>query len=163
DQLIFSDPKKSTMLNFGFLFFALVFVSFTSIMPTILTFPLEVGVFVKEYFNGWYSVGSYFVAKNLVNLLPNLVFPFIFGVCSYLITFQILVFWRYIYFVLIVMGVALVGDSLGFIVASYFVNNVNAAAISGAIFQIPLILFTGLLVRINSLPKFIQPFTYLSY
>lgn len=163
DQLVFSDPKKSTMLNFGFLFFSLVFVSFTSLMPTILTFPLEVGVFVKEYFNGWYSVGSYFVAKNLVNLLPNIVFPIVFGICSFMITSQIMVFWRYIYFVGIVTGIALVGDSLGFIVAAYFVNNVNAAAISGAIFQIPLILFTGLLVRINSLPAFIQPFTYLSY
>ncbi|XP_054161017.1 ATP-binding cassette subfamily G member 4-like [Oppia nitens] len=163
DQLLLADPKKSSMLNFGFLFFALVFVSFSTIMPTILTLPLEVGVFVKEYFNGWYSVGSYFVAKMIVNLLPNIVFPLIFGILSYLITAQLLVLWRYLYFVAIVLIIALLADSIGFIVGASFVNNVNAAAITGAIFQIPLVLFTGLLVRINSLPEIIRPFTYLSY
>ena len=163
DQLMFRDPKKSTMLNFGFIFFALVFISFTSLMPTILTFPLEVGVFIKEYFNGWYSVGSYFVAKNMVNLLPNLIFPLIFAIGSYFITAQLFILWRFIYFIVIIVGIALVADSIGFIVAANFVNNVNAAAIFGAIFQIPLILFTGLLVRIKSLPAFIQPLTYLSY
>lgn len=42
-------------------------------------------------------------------------------------------------------------------------HNVNAASIFAAIAQIPLLLFTGLLVQINTLPRFIQPFTYLSY
>ncbi|CAG2105000.1 unnamed protein product [Medioppia subpectinata] len=163
DQVLSADPKKSTMLNFGFIFFSLIFVGFTSLMPTILTFPLEVSVFVKEYFNGWYSVGSYFMAKNMVNLLPNLVFPIIFGVASYLITAQIFVLWRYAYFCLVILIMALMADSIGFIISAIFSNNVNAATIAGAVSQIPLILFTGLLVRIQSLPDFIRPFTYLSY
>ena len=42
-------------------------------------------------------------------------------------------------------------------------HNVNAASIFAAIVQIPMLLFTGLLVQINTLPRVVRPFTYLSY
>lgn len=52
---------------------------------------------------------------------------------------------------------------IGIIISAVFVHNVNAASIFAATTQIPLLLFTGLLVQIDSLPIFIRPLTYLSY
>jgi len=106
-------PGALAILNFGFVFFAILFVAFLSMMPVILTFPMEVGVFYKEYFNGWYSFSSYFVAKNLTNLLPTLLVPIIFGASAYLITGQIWEQWRFFYFILILVLVALVADGVG--------------------------------------------------
>lgn len=51
----------------------------------------------------------------------------------------------------------------GVTISALFVHNVNAASIFAAVSQIPLLLFTGLLVQIKTLPSFIQPLTYLSY
>ena len=51
----------------------------------------------------------------------------------------------------------------GIAISALFVHNVNAASIFAAIAQIPMLLFTGLLVQINTLPSFIRPLTYLSY
>ena len=53
--------------------------------------------------------------------------------------------------------------TLGIVISALFVHNVNAASIFAAIAQIPMLLFTGLLVQINTLPSFIRPLTYLSY
>lgn len=178
-------PGGLAILNFGFVFFAILFTAFMSMMPVILTFPMEVGVFYKEYFNGWYSFSSYFLAKNFTNLLPSLLVPLVFGSAAYFITGQILETWRFVYFVSILVMISLVCDgvgkfickfitlftndvcsqiySLGLSISALFVHNVNAASIFAAIAQIPLLLFTGLLVQINTLPRFIQPFTYLSY
>ena len=118
-------PGALAILNFGFVFFAILFVAFLSMMPVILTFPMEVGVFYKEYFNGWYSFSSYFLAKNLTNLLPTLLVPIIFGASAYLITGQIWERWRFCYFILILVLVSLVADGVGkfcFIFLFVFVN-----------------------------------------
>lgn len=106
-------PGTLAILNFGFIFFAVLFVAFLSMMPVILTFPMEVGVFYKEYFNGWYSFSSYFLAKNLTNLIPTVTLPIIFGVSAYWITGQIWEQWRFFYFIMILVLISLVADGVG--------------------------------------------------
>lgn len=156
-------PGALAILNFGFIFFAMMFVAFLAMMPVILTFPLEVAVFYKEYFNGWYSFSSYFLAKNLTNLLPSILLPILFGSTTFFITHQYWELWRFLYFIIILVMISLVADGVGVTISALFVHNVNAASIFAAISQIPLMLFTGLLVQIEQLPKVIQPLTYLSY
>nr|XP_027196007.1 ATP-binding cassette sub-family G member 1-like isoform X2 [Dermatophagoides pteronyssinus] len=156
-------PGALAILNFGYIFFAMTFCSFLSMMPTILTFPLEVGVFYKEYFNGWYSFSSYFLAKNLTNLLPTILLPILYGSTTYMITNQYFETWRFLYFIALVVMISLVADGIGLTISAIFVHNVNAASIFAATSQIPLLLFTGFLVQIDQLPRIIQPLTYLSF
>lgn len=106
-------PGSLAILNFGFIFFAMLFIAFLSMMPVILTFPVEVGVFYKEYFNGWYSFSSYFLAKNITNLIPTIVLPIIFGSSAYFITGQIWQPWRFLYFIAIMVLIAVVADGVG--------------------------------------------------
>jgi hypothetical protein len=58
---------------------------------------------------------------------------------------------------------SLLTDGVGLTVSAYFVNNINAACIMGAIIQIPLVLIAGFFIPIHAMPAFIRPLSYLSY
>lgn len=91
------------------------------------------------------------------------IFPVLFGTVSYFITHQFFEWPRFVLFQSILVGLAFLSQGIGFLVSSYFVNDVTTSAVVGAIINIPLFLFTGLLIKISIMPKFFQPITYLSY
>lgn len=64
----FMNPAGDTTANIGFIFFSLLFITLSCQMPTILTFPLEMAVFLKERANGWYSCATYYLAKSLSDI-----------------------------------------------------------------------------------------------
>lgn len=149
--------------NFGFLFFSVLFVVFITVLPTLLSFPLDVSVFIKENFNGWYSLKSYYIARNIADLPPTLFFPFLYGLVSFFFTHQLFELHRLFLFIFILIFVASLAQGLGFLVSAYFVKDVTTSTVVGGIINIPLFLFTGLLIKISSMPQYFQPLTYLSY
>lgn len=149
--------------NFGFIFFSVMLMVFVSILPTLLTFPLAVSVFMKENFNGWYSLKSYYIARNLADLPPMLFFPLLYGCLAYFITQQLFEWHRFLMFQAILIIVSILAQGLGFIVSAFFVKDVTTSTVVGGTINIPLFLFTGLLIKISTMPTYFQPFTYLSY
>ena len=157
------DPENTSYPNYGFIFYSVIFMVFLSILPELLAFPIDVSIFMKEHLNGWYSLSSFFWAKNIADIPPNFIFPIIYSIGAYLITEQILEFWRFVAFICIMILLSLLTQGVGLLISAFFVNNIITTTVIGATINVPLFLFTGLLIKIRSIPFYIRPLTYISY
>lgn len=159
----YKEKISASFFNYAFVFFVTMFAAFISTMPIILTFPLEVPVIRREFYHNWYELPVYFLAKNLANIVLSILLPLVLGSALYFITKQPMDVWRFAYFLLVLVLIALVGDGCGQLISVIFIDNINQATIFAAISQLGLVLFSGLFVSKSSLPVFISRMTYISH
>jgi len=153
----------STSENIANFFFANMFVMFGALMPTVLTFPMEMNVFLKEKSNNWYSCGIYYTAKTLADVPFQIFFPALYGTILYFMHSQIWSYWRFSMFISLLVLVALTAQSQGLLISALFINNATAAVFIAPILAIPALLFAGFFVRIKTMPYYFVPLTYISY
>ena len=148
--------------TFGALFMSLLANVFATALPSLMAFPEERPVFLREYSTNHYSVFSYFISRLAMEM-------FITGVqvtVSSLITYSMVgyygnygIFWSGIYLM------ACSSNALGIFVGSVVTNPSTAVEFLPAIF-LPQILFAGFFVPPELIPdllcwiRFICPLTY---
>ena len=103
----------------GGLFFICINMFLVSIAGLVLTFPAERTLFLKEYGSHLYTCGSYFMGRTLIETPFFLIAPFI---------FSLIVYWicgfnnsdpsKFFIFVLINIGVFLIGVTFGLLIGS---------------------------------------------
>lgn len=149
--------------NAANIFFAAMFVMFGAMLPTVLTFPSELSVFIKERSNGWYHSRTYYLAKTMADIPMQILFPIVYGTIIYLMSGQLFEPWRFGMFLTILILTGLCAQSHGLFVSALFVHDPNAAVYVGPMTTIPFLLFAGFFVRIKTMPGFFVVFSYISY
>ncbi|XP_049789006.1 ATP-binding cassette sub-family G member 4-like isoform X1 [Schistocerca nitens] len=155
------NEASKVISNAGCIFASVLFLTFNAMMPTILTFPVEMGVFVKEHLNYWYSLKSFYFAKTMADLPLQSLCSVVYVTIVYFMTSQPHETKRFFMVLSMCVLTSLVAQSLGLLVgASMSIEN---GIFFGPASSVPIILFSGFFVTFSALPKYLQWVPYISY
>ncbi|XP_044255746.1 ATP-binding cassette sub-family G member 4 [Tribolium madens] len=147
--------------NLGFLFFNMLFLMYTSMTITILSFPLEMPVLLKEHFNRWYSLRSYYLAITISDIPFQTIFCVLYVTIVYFMTSQPAELNRYLMFLGACLLVSFVAQSVGLVVGAAM--NVQNGVFLAPVMSVPFLLFSGFFVSFDAIPIYLRWITYLSY
>ncbi|XP_011878498.1 PREDICTED: ATP-binding cassette sub-family G member 4 isoform X2 [Vollenhovia emeryi] len=147
--------------NLGFLFFNMLFLMYTSMTITILSFPLELPVLLKENFNRWYSLKSYYCAITLSDIPFQTVFCILYVSVVYFMTSQPADVTRFSMFLSTCLLISFVAQSVGLVVGAAM--NVQNGVFLAPVMSVPFLLFSGFFVSFDAIPVYLRWITYLSY
>lgn len=149
--------------NSALIFAFLIYVIMVSVMSTVLTFPSETLVIVKEMKNNWYSCASYYWSKMIAEI-PILCFMiFILSIIIYPLTGQIPILWRFLILYVVTCMMGEVCQSIGMLFGTIFSDDLISACFSSVASGFPPILFGGFVVQFQHIRWYLKPFAYLSY
>ncbi|XP_075151469.1 ATP-binding cassette sub-family G member 4 [Haematobia irritans] len=147
--------------NYNLLFAILIHHSMTTMMLTVLTFPIEMSILLKEHFNRWYSLKAYYTSITLLDLPISIFGSLIFSVIIYLWSYQPMEWSRFWMFFAISVLTVFVGQSFGLMIGAWF-NVVNGTFLA-PVLTIPMMMFAGFGVTLRDLPIYLKWGSHISY
>ncbi|XP_026844933.1 ATP-binding cassette sub-family G member 4 [Drosophila persimilis] len=147
--------------NYNLLFAILMHHSMTTMMLTVLTFPIEMSILIKEHFNRWYSMKAYYTAMTLVDLPISIISCFLFTSIVYLWSYQPMEWVRFWMFFAISLLTVFVGHSFGLMIGAWF-DVVNGTFLA-PVLTIPMMMFAGFGVTLRDLPSYLRWGSHISY
>lgn len=154
--------------NIGYMFFQIYVIIFAAVCVTSLTYPLIMHVLLKEYRNGWYSMSSYFLGRTIADLPVPMLNGFLAIAISYHLTNQAPspYEWRFLSVAVLTILATLVAQTQGLMFGALLMHMPSSAVFVAPASTAPLVVVSGFLLRIQSLPTplaFLSQFSYFTY
>uniref|UniRef100_A0A183CHT4 ABC transporter domain-containing protein n=1 Tax=Globodera pallida TaxID=36090 RepID=A0A183CHT4_GLOPA len=156
--------SQSTVMNInGLMFQAVANMNFMFQFAAVHVFCDELPIFMREHSSNLYRVDTYFLAKNVAELVQYIVYPVIFASLVYWMALRFVAsFDASLLFTLSCISITNVAVSLAYVSACIFgTNDVSTAVMP--IVVIPLLSFGGFYISQESLPSYFYPLKFLSY
>lgn len=146
----------------GVLFFIAINQSFGNTMGIINIFIHEKRIIQKEIDSNAYNLLPYYITK-IITEIPFTIFPpLLFGIINYWVVGLYPNVWRFLIFLLQITIESITAMSMGIFISSIS-SSIEIATTIAPILNILFFLFAGLFININSLPKVLQFFPYISF
>ncbi|XP_017773005.1 PREDICTED: ATP-binding cassette sub-family G member 1-like isoform X2 [Nicrophorus vespilloides] len=129
---------SKTIFNFGFYYTCIIKFLYIPMMPVLLSFPVEIKLLKREFFNKWYRLVPYFFALTLSTIPITLILGVIYVSLVYFLTDQPFEWYRIIQFYAVCMMTALISESMGLLISSTF--NILNGMFLGPVLAVPLML-----------------------
>ncbi|KYN05399.1 PREDICTED: ATP-binding cassette sub-family G member 4 [Cyphomyrmex costatus] len=147
--------------NYNLLFAILIHHMMTTMMLTIVTFPMQMSILLKEHFNRWYSLKAFYTAITLIDVPISIICCIFFSIIVYLMSAQPWEIIRFSMFLSISLLIMFIGQGTGLMIGAVF-NVVNGTFV-GPTLACPLMMFAGFGVSLRDLPSYLKWGSYLSY
>ncbi|XP_053677632.1 ATP-binding cassette sub-family G member 4-like [Anopheles nili] len=155
------DDGAKVLSNVSCLILLLMFIVFANAMTVVLTFPLEMAVFVREHRSNYYPVSAYYLSKIIADFPLMFVGVSCLQIIMYYLTGQpneterVLMFWG------ICALFGWLSQMYGMLAGSILPLDVSPFVVPASV--IPAVLFSGFFIRYNELLTIFKPLTYVSY
>ncbi|XP_017837288.2 ATP-binding cassette sub-family G member 1 isoform X2 [Drosophila busckii] len=137
--------------NVGMIMIHCVYLWYTTIMPGILRYPMEIEIIKKETFNNWYKLKTYYVATLITSTPVHIIFSIVYITIGYLMTDQPVEVERFVKYLLTAVVVTICADGLGVFLGT-ILNPVNGTFV-GAVSTCFMLMFSGFLILLTHIPK----------
>ncbi|KAL4474974.1 hypothetical protein ABPG74_001670 [Tetrahymena malaccensis] len=145
----------------GLLYFTCVNQLMMALNPCLLTFPSMSTIFLREQNSKLYSTLSYFIGRLLIEIIPQIIAPIIFGIIQfYMIGLNDHTAGNVIFYLFSLVLCSLLGFGLGLIGGTLFNQSKTAIAINPLILY-PNMLFGGFLKYTTDLSPWISWISYI--
>lgn len=148
---------QTTTTHFGVVTFIATGAMFGLAQPTMLSFPQERPIFLREYASGQYGAAPYFLSKVLVEVPKSFaVVLFIYLISFWIIDFQ----GSFVVLVLVTTLFGLVASSVSLLIGS-LASNVQVGVQLTPLLFVPQLLFSGFYIPISQIPGWLRWAQYL--
>ncbi|KAL7031771.1 hypothetical protein ACKWTF_007130 [Chironomus riparius] len=106
------------LANYNLMFAILIHHVFAAMMLTILTFPTEKSIILKENFNRWYSVKSYYISTTLIDLPVTIISCLLFSIIIYIMVGWPLEADRFSVFFVVSFLIVFIAQSIGLLIGT---------------------------------------------
>lgn len=146
----------------GVLFFIAINQSFGNTMGIINIFIHEKQIIQKEIDSNAYNLLPYYITKIITEIPFTIVPPLLFGIINYWVVGLYPDGWRFLIFLLQIIVESITAMSMGIFISSIS-SSIEIATTIAPILNILFFLFAGVFININSLPKVLRFFPYISF
>lgn len=150
-----------TFNNITFLMVTGIYMMYTSIMPAVLKFPLEMAILKKERFNNWYQLRTYYAVMLVIAVPLNLFPSFVYSAVSYVLTRQPMEWPRFLMFLLMTTLTCFTAESIGLGLGTIF--NPVTGTFFGAILACVMLELAGIFAFFNHMPQVLYYLSYMNY